>query len=96
MVISLYFVLGFYVASSDTLVFDLGAEVKVGESVKVDPAEFEACIHLSQVRVLRGGSVFFFLFMFFLYVDKLYYMLLCRLLLVRQRKTNQMNQLFST
>lgn len=64
MVISLYFVLGFYVASSYTLVFDLGAEVKVGESVKVDPAEFEACIHLSQVRVLPGGSVFFFVYVF--------------------------------
>ncbi|KAH1104382.1 hypothetical protein GYH30_038011 [Glycine max] len=28
-----------------------GAEVKVGESVKVDPAEFEACIHLSQAAL---------------------------------------------
>ncbi|KAK7402077.1 hypothetical protein VNO78_14055 [Psophocarpus tetragonolobus] len=27
------------------------AEVKVGESVKVDPAEFEACIHLSQAAL---------------------------------------------
>ena len=71
MVISLYFVLGFYVASSDTLVFDLGAEVKVGESVKVDPAEFEACIHLSQVRVLRGGSVFFFFVYFIFYGSEL-------------------------
>ena len=73
--------------------FDLGAEVKVGESVKVDPAEFEACIHLSQVRVV----LFFFLCVcFFVCVDNIYDVLLCRLLLVRQRKTNQMNQLFST
>ena len=28
-----------------------GAEIKVGESVKVDPTEFEACIHLSQVTL---------------------------------------------
>ncbi|XP_058768123.1 histone deacetylase HDT1-like [Vicia villosa] len=28
-----------------------GAEVKVGESVKVDPQEFEACIHLSQAAL---------------------------------------------
>ncbi|XP_047168032.1 histone deacetylase HDT1-like [Vigna umbellata] len=28
-----------------------GAEVKVGESVKVDPTEFEACIHLSQAAL---------------------------------------------
>ncbi|RDY09573.1 Histone deacetylase HDT1, partial [Mucuna pruriens] len=28
-----------------------GAEVKVGESVKVDPVEFEACIHLSQAAL---------------------------------------------
>lgn len=28
-----------------------GAEVKVGETVKVDPSEFEACIHLSQAAL---------------------------------------------
>ncbi|XP_061345403.1 histone deacetylase HDT1-like [Gastrolobium bilobum] len=28
-----------------------GAEVKVGEVVKVDPSEFEACIHLSQAAL---------------------------------------------
>jgi len=28
-----------------------GAEVKVGESVKVDPQQFEACIHLSQAAL---------------------------------------------
>ncbi|KAL9332109.1 hypothetical protein ACSQ67_001719 [Phaseolus vulgaris] len=28
-----------------------GAEIKVGESVKVDPTEFEACIHLSRVTL---------------------------------------------
>ncbi|GAU35019.1 hypothetical protein TSUD_103420 [Trifolium subterraneum] len=28
-----------------------GAEVKVGETLKVDPMEFEACIHLSQVAL---------------------------------------------
>ena len=38
----------------DALVCDLGAEVKVGEVVKVDPEQFDACIHLSQVRVLCG------------------------------------------
>ena len=28
-----------------------GAEVKVGESIKVDPTEFEACINLSQAAL---------------------------------------------
>jgi len=59
----LVYVVGFYVATSDILGFVfLGAEVKVGESVKVDPAEFEACIHLSQVRVLRGCYVLVYVF----------------------------------
>lgn len=49
--------LGFSASSYDSLVCDLGAEVKVGDVVKVDPSEFEACIHLSQVRILCCCSV---------------------------------------
>jgi len=80
--------------TSDILGFVyVGAEVKVGESVKVDPTEFEACIHLSQVRVLRGCYVLVYVFAC---VDKISDLLLCRLLLVRQRRRNQMSLWLST